>query len=237
MFYEYKGSKVNYNIIGNGEVQFVFLHGWGGSVKSFDFICKYLNINFTALFIDFPPFGNSESPKQDYTIFDYAELTLAIMRENNFNKPIIVGHSFGGRVAIILAAGNYAKKLVLVNSAGLKPKRNLKYYFRVIKNKVYKKLHIKKQLGSKDYIALSNNMKKTFVNIVTTFLDKYVININVPTLIFWGKQDKETPVYMAKRFNKLIKNSQLVIVKKAGHFSYINDFNTFLNVLNYFVVN
>ena len=78
-------------------------------------------------------------------------------------------------------------------------------------------------------------MKKTFINIVNTYLEEFANKINVPTIIFWGKQDKETPLYMAKRFNKLIKNSELVICKNAGHFSYIDDVNTFINVLNYFV--
>ena len=77
-------------------------------------------------------------------------------------------------------------------------------------------------------------MKKTFVNIVNTFLEKYVININIPTIIFWGQKDKETPLYMAKRFKRLIKNSELVIIKNAGHFAYLQDLNTFVNVLNLF---
>ena len=237
MIYEYKGTRVNYSILGDGKIPIVFLHGWGGNIKSFDFICKYLDFDYKALFIDFPPFGQSDQPKCDFTIFDYSQLTLNIIKENKLNKPILVGHSFGGRVGVILANGGFVSKLMLVNSAGLKPRRNAKYFFRVLKNKIYKKLRIKKQIGSKDYLSLSVNMKKTFSNIVSTFLDKYAININVPTVIFWGKKDKETPCYMAKRFKRLIKNSELVLLKNAGHFSYLDELNTFVKVLNYFVKN
>ena len=75
----------------------------------------------------------------------------------------------------------------------------------VLKHKFCKKFNIKHKSGSKDYLALSSKMKKTFVNIVSTYLEKYAIHICVPTILFWGKKDKETPFYMAKRLNKLIK--------------------------------
>ena len=171
--------------------------------------------------------------QKPWTIFDYAELVLEIMRKEKFKKPILIGHSFGGRVASILASGGYAQKLMLVDSAGLKPKRTLKYHLKRLNNKIRTKLG-KKTKGSADFEALSPIMKKTFVNIVNTFLEKYVININIPTIIFWGQKDKETPLYMAKRFKRLIKNSELVIIKNAGHFAYLQDLNTFVNVLNLF---
>lgn len=233
MIHKYKDIQINYKLIGTGKTQIVFLHGWGGNIDSFEWVSKYLS-DTTALFIDFPPFGKSQEPLEPFTIFDYAELTLQIMRECNFDKPIVVGHSFGGRVGILLACGNYVSKLFLTASAGLKPKRSLKYYFKVAKNKFCKKFGVGKPTGSKDYNALSPIMKKTFSNIVTTFLEKYAINIQVPTLLFWGRRDKETPVYMAKCLKKLIKPSHLVLVK-GGHFAYIEQANTFVQVLKYFI--
>ena len=233
MIHSYKDININYKVVGTGKTKIVFLHGWGGSIASFEFICKYLP-DTSALFIDFPPFGKSEEPKEPFTIFNYADLTLEIMRKEDFDKPIIVGHSFGGRVATILAAGNYASKIMLTASAGLKPRRSIKYYAKVLKNKICKKFNIGKISGSTEYNVLSPIMKKTFSNIVTTFLEKYAINIQVPTLLFWGRQDKETPVYMAKRFKKLIKPSHLVLVK-GGHFAYLEQINTFVQVLKYFI--
>lgn len=233
---DFKTSSVNYEIIGNGTIDIVFLHGWGGEINSFKFICKYLKFSYRALFVDFPPFGKSSEMTSIWTIFDYSELVLDIMKKENFNKPIIVGHSFGGRIACVLACGGYASKLVLTDSAGLKPRRSIIYKCKVFFNKKKSKRGIKVK-GSKDYEVLSPIMKKTFVNIVNTFLEKYVIHINVPTLLFWGQKDKDTPLYMAKRFKKLIKGSQLVIIKKAGHFAYLQDINTFVSCINYFVEN
>lgn len=233
MLYKYKNINVNYELVGNGKTQVVFLHGWGGSIDSFKFVSNHLN-DSQMLFIDFPPFGKSQEPITSFTIFDYAELTLHIMRLCNFEKPVVVGHSFGGRVAILLASGNYCSKLFLTASAGIKPKRSIKYYCKVLRNKFCKKFNIGKISGSTDYNQLSTIMKKTFVNIVNTFLEKYAININVPTILFWGRQDKETPKYMAKKLNKLIKSSNLVLVN-GGHFAYLEQYNTFVSILRYFI--
>ena len=237
MTFSFKTSLVNYEVVGKGKTCLVFLHGWGGQIDSFKFLCQHLKCDFKALFVDFPPFGKSSEMSTPWTIFDYAEAVLQIMRLEEIYNPIIIGHSFGGRVACILASGGYASKLMLVDSAGLKPKRSLIYYIKKAKNSIKRRFGCKKIVGSKDYNELSPIMKKTFVNIVNTFLEKYVININVPTLIFWGKKDKETPVYMARRFNKLIANSEVVVLKKAGHFSYLDDLNTFVNILNLFIKN
>ena len=237
MNYTYKNCSINYEIIGNGDTHFVFLHGWGGSIESFKFIIKYLKGNFSALFIDFPPFGKSEEPQIPFTMMDYANLTLDIIKQNGCKNCILVGHSFGGRVATILASSSICKKLVLVDSAGLKPKRSLKYHLKVLHNKICKKFGSKKPRGSADYKNLSPIMKKTFVNIVTTHLEKYCKQITIPTLIFWGEKDDQTPLYMAKKYKKLINNSELILYKNSGHFAYLENLSSFVATLNYFVYN
>ena len=236
MYHTYKQTQVYYEIIGNGDIPIVFLHGWGGSTQSFSFICKRLTFNYKALFIDFPPFGKSEEPQCDFTIFDYSEMVSQIMEINGFNNPCIVGHSFGGRVAILLASKNVAKNVILISSAGMKVRHGIKYYLKIYKHKIFKKLHIKNNGGSSDYKALSSNMRKTFVNIVTTNLEKYAINIKVPTILFWGKKDKDTPFYMAKRLKKLIADCEIIAFNKSGHFCYIENCETFVNVINHFAV-
>ena len=235
MEYVYKGTKVFYKIIGDGGCQVVFLHGWGGSSDSFSFICPHLDFNYKALFIDFPPFGESGEPIEPFTIFDYSNIVEDIMTQNGFIKPLIVAHSFGGRVAIILGSRGIAGKLVLTASAGLKPRRGLLYHIKVCKYKFLKKIGIKTDAGSSDYRQLSPIMKKTFVNIVSTNLEKYAIHINVPTILFWGKKDKDTPFYMAKRLKKLIPDCEIIASSKLGHFCYIENYLQFVAVINSFI--
>lgn len=233
MILNYLGFNVNYEIIGNGSVPIVFLHGWGGSAESFLFICKYLNFDYKALFVDFPPFGKSDEPNKVLTIYDYANIVEQILIKENFTNCIMVGHSFGGRVALILSSRGLAKKLILTSSAGMKPRRKIKYYFKVFKYKLLKRLKIKARGGSRDYNLLSDMMKKTFINIVNENLENYALKVNIPTIIFWGKKDKETPYYMAKRLKKLIKHSELIAYKDAGHFCYLEKLLQFVAIINY----
>ena len=77
-------------------------------------------------------------------------------------------------------------------------------------------------MGSSDYQQLSPDMKKTFVSIVNTYLDEYARKMSVKTLIIWGEKDNDTPLYMAKKLNRYIKNSQLKVIKDAGHFCFLD---------------
>lgn len=237
MFISYKGFNVYYEIVGNGSVPVVFLHGWGGSVDSFKFTTKYLNFCYKAIFIDFPPFGKSEMPQVELTIYDYALMVKKILSLNNITCPIIVGHSFGGRVSLILANKVNTRGLILTCSAGIKPKRTFKYYYKIIKHKICKKLKIKNKSGSKDYNSLPDNFKKTFINIVNAHLEKFAKKINSKTVLFWGEKDKETPIYMAKKLNKLIKNSTLIVNKNMGHFCYLENAGEFIKIINLMALN
>ena len=148
-----------------------------------------------------------------------------------------IGHSFSGTIAIILSAvkRSLVHSCILIDSAGMKPRRSVKYRFNLVKYKFYKKLGLKKlKKGSVDYERLSPSMKETFKSIVNTYLEDYARKMSVKTLIVWGNQDEETPIYMAKRLNKLIKNSQLKILD-GGHFSFMDCRLEFYAILKEFL--
>ena len=99
-----------------------------------------------------------------------------------------------------------------------------------------RKFHLKtNRQGSPDYAKLSPEMKETFKSIVGTFLEPYAQKITNKTLIIWGRHDNETPLYMAKRLKKLIKNSKLVVLENGGHFSFIDCPLEFYNLVNDFL--
>lgn len=225
---EYKGSFVNYIVKGDGEEVMLYLHGWGGSVDSF----LHLNtsLNYKNIFVDFPPFGKSEEPKQAYTLFDYAEIVLNILQKEKVKKLNIICHSFGARVAILLISlyNQNVDKLIITSGAGIKPKNKVKKIFRKIKYKIMKKINKNFVPGSNDYKNLSPVMKKTFSNIINFDLSNLAKEINCKTLLIYGNKDKETPLYMAKKLNKLIKNSKLIIYKNCGHFAYLENNIEFL---------
>ena len=237
MVYYFKNIKINYYFKSqDSDVTNVFLHGWGCDLKSFLFCKDYLKKgNF--LFVDFPPFGKSQTPA-DWTIFTYANMVISLCEHLGLKNLNLIGHSFGGRVAILLSVlcKSQVKKLMLVDSAGLKPRRSFSYWWRVLKYKIRKKLGKDvSNMGSCDYLALDKNMRKIFNSIVCTHLDDFLPYIKADTLIVFGKNDKTTPVYMAKKFNKRIKNSNLILLDGAGHFCFVDRRLEFVRLLKKFI--
>ena len=233
---------MNYLKFGNSSDFIVFLHGWGANKNSF----IWLKDNFSdksLIFVDFPGFGDSPEPENPYYVSDYVKILKEILDNYEIKCLILVGHSFGGRVAIkfsFLYQNEYEKfKVCLVDSAGILPKRGIKFYYNYHKFKFYKKFFPNskkiKNFGSSDYRKLSNIMKQTFIRIVNEDLSFYAKHINAKTLIIWGKKDKETKLYMAKKLKKLIKNSKLVVFKDAGHFSYLDKPLDFTLLLDSFI--
>ena len=184
--------------------------------------------NYKNILIDFPPFGKSDEPKTQFDIFDYSNIASLILKKEGVKEFSIVSHSFGTRVAICLCNRYNVNKLIITGGAGLKPKNKIKKIIRKIKYKIIKIFNKNAQVGSKDYKNLSFVMKKTFSSIVNYDLSNLAKNINAKTLIIYGNKDKETPIYMAKKFNKIIKNSKLIIYKNCGHFAYLQNFEQFL---------
>ena len=209
------------------------MHGWGGSVSAFLFVAKRLaTYGYRCILVDFAGFGGTPEPERPYTVKDYADDLLNLLDEVNVQRAVFVGHSFGGRIGIEIASKTpeRVKKLVLIDSAGLKPRRKLSYYIKVFTHKFLKKFGFKGLKGSKDFQILSPVMKETFKNVVGYHQDGELESIQCKTAIFWGKSDKETPPYMAKRLEKGIKNSQLFWLN-GGHFAYMDDFFRFFNIL------
>ena len=194
----------------------IFLHGWGGSIASFKGTFTYLSKYFHCVNLEFHGFGNSETPKTPYTIYDYADELKEFIGFLNCGAVTVIGHSFGGRVALILAAEapELVGGVILIDAAGLKPRRGLKYFFRKLTKQ-----------GSPDYRALSGVMRKTFVNVVNEHLNRFTHRIKCHALIIWGGKDKDTPPWMARYLNRHIVNSRLIVFKNAGHYSYIDRFD------------
>ncbi|NMC68348.1 MAG: alpha/beta hydrolase [Spirochaetales bacterium] len=254
--------ELNYNIEniyyirkGKGK-KVLLLHGWQSNSNSFKIVFEYLIKNFDVIAIDFPGFGNSPNPPLDWGIYEYANIVYNFIKYHNFYPCSLIGHSFGGRVALILGSNfpEIIDKIILVDSAGIKPKRKIKYYYKIYRYKILKYftkfyckffnkdfesliLRVKQKLkikGSLDY-ENSKELKNIFIKVVNQDLSKEAKKITKPTLIVWGENDKETPLYMAKKLNKYIKDSGIVLLENAGHYSFLEQFNKFISAVNYFL--
>ena len=232
-----------YEVSGSGK-PLLLLHGWGANCKSFNVILKDLEQNFTVYRLDFYGFGRSESPPLDSNVFTYADAVYEFIESIICTKVVVLGHSFGGRIALIIGNRELIEKVILLDSAGLPPRFNIIKHFKVkrfkkLKNRVQAgKAQAKKleKYGSSDYRELNENMKSVFVRVVNEDLTRFAQSLNKPTLILWGRKDKQTPLYMAKRLRKMIKNNQFRVVN-GGHFSYLDEPTVVLKEIYNFIEN
>lgn len=223
-----------------GDTALLFLHGWGCDGTIFANIAQQVHAN--SYMIDLWGFGNSDSPPEHgWTVVDYADMLYVWLTDMHLAKLSIVAHSFGARVAVVLASRHVdmVDKLVLVGGAGMR-RFSMVRWCRVCWYKL-KKLAVAINIlpqshlankGSIDYInAHSACMHNTFVKVVTQDLSSYASNIVCPTLLVWGNEDTETPLWMAHRYNKLIADSQLIVLD-GGHFVFVQHSRQFANIIN-----
>ena len=189
--------------------------------------------------VDIKGFGKSDELPYAYTVDDYVKDILSLIDALKLDKYHLIAHSFGGRLALKIAnLDKRLEKLVLTGSAGLRPKRKLNYYVKVLKYKIAKRFLSESKLqkyGSSEYKQLKGYLKASFVKIVNEHLDDYAKTINNKTLIVFGEKDTETPIYMAKKLNANIKNSTLYIMKNQGHFCFLENPHEFNVIVNEFL--
>lgn len=244
-------DKLNISYTDKGEGKTIVLfHGWGANKEAFTPIINRLSTYMRVVALDLPGFGGSDEPGEVWDVNSYAEFMKKFINATDCQGAIWLGHSFGGRVIIKLFEKMDIKpdKIVLVDSAGIKPKRGLDYYIKVYSYKLGKKVlklpvinktglyeAFVKNAGSSDYKVLSDNMRSTMSRVVNEDLRDYLPKINVPTLLIWGDKDTATPIGDAHIMDSLLPDSGIVVLEGAGHFSYLDYPSKFFGALEYFV--
>lgn len=227
---------ISYNDIGEG-IPVLLLHGWGSSKEVYGGIIKTLSNRCRLVALDFPGCGNSEIMDKPWTLEDYCDFVLKFMQAVGLENPIMMGHSHGGRVTLYMTATGMVtpQKIVLLDAAGLIPKKSLKQKFRAKSFKVIKRAltlpvirnfssslldKARRHYGSADYNAAPEVLRKTLVSLVNTDIRHLLPNIKCPSLLIWGENDTATPLEDAKTIEKLISDSGLCVIKGTGHFSF-----------------
>jgi len=198
-----------------------------------------------TLTLDLWGHGKSAEPAAGFGVYEYAAALTELLKKLEVENTVLIAHSFGGRVAIIIAAKHpeLVDKLVLVDSAGIKPrfsiiKRAKQLHFKFVRA-LYKRGVVRNfdegRYGSADYKKLSEGMRQNFVKIINTCLACELPKINAETLIIWGGSDYDTPMYMAKKLYKGIRRSKLVVFEQAGHYSYLDSSDKFLSAVDGFI--
>lgn len=230
-------------ILGSGDSIILLLHGWGMNNNAFDKIVGDYNLtNFKIIIPTFLGFGNSNSLKKKYDTYEYAYHIFLLLNSLGIDSvSVMAGHSFGGRIAILLTSIFDVKveRLVLTSSAGIN-RFELKKNIKIMQYKLAKffvKIGLKNKstlskYGSSDYRAISGYLKDSFISIVRQDLRKYLqyISVNKCQLV-WDKKDKITKYYICKRLYRGIKNSEIILYKNGGHFTYLYNCFKFKNII------
>lgn len=222
-------------IQGNGP-PLLMLHGWGMSLEDIKPLGHLLSPQADIHLVDLPGFGHSPYPGEVWNSFQYANRLVAYLNENNIDQIDLLGHSFGGKVALSLANlyPTRVRKLILIATSGLIRQRNVQQYCRFMAIKLLGKNlkyfdslfgtklffdYFAPRFGSADY-KKAGAMRQILVKSVNEDLSKQIATIKTPTLILWGEKDEETPPEVAHRLHKLIKNSTLLLLPGKGHWLY-----------------
>jgi pimeloyl-ACP methyl ester carboxylesterase len=233
---EILGLRTRYRQLGSG-ADVLVLHGWGANIESVTPIVNALSGVARVLVVDLPGFGQTAVPPQPWGVAEYADWVLALLDHFELERTGIVGHSNGGRIAIHIAAHEPERvsRLLLVDSAGIRPKRTVKYHAKVASAKAVKHLaprlgpigrrmqrQIAARVASSDYAA-AGEMRPTLVRLVNQDLSSLLPSIKAPTLLIWGENDDATPLADGQKMERLIGDSALIVFTGAGHFSYLDD--------------
>jgi len=249
----YQGEKmtITYRIYGNHGEKIILLPGWGEVFTTLLPLIHELEKDYIVYVVDYPGFHHCPLPTKDLTIYDYAITILEWLEKENIENPILIGHSFGGRISILLS-GYYhypIEKIILMGAAGIKPIKTWKEKKRVFEYKLFKFIVTKfkrkknqekylkvlrKIYGSSDYQELDQALRKTFVQVVD--LRYYLKDVSSDVLLLWGELDTSTPIHDAYLMKEQIKNSTLKTWANAGHFCYMDNFDECVKEIKSFLL-
>lgn len=205
----------------------MFFHGYLSSKEAFTAQVEYFSRFYRVTAFDFLGFGDSGRLINAFSVDDYAEWTKAVFSLLNIQKPHIVAHSFGCRVAVKLASRNpdAVDKLLLTGPAGVIFKRGLSYKVKVGTYRLVKKIapaFAEKRFGSAEYRTLSSVMKESYKKIVNEDLRNCAKKIENRVLIVEGTEDTTTPLKEARAYLDCFKNGELKTIE-GGHFAFVQN--------------
>ena len=251
-----KGVNIHYEQAGAAGKPVLLLHGWGCSLQHFQPILNDLQKDYRVTALDFPAHGQSGRPPEPWGVGEFAECVKAFGEQLGLFPCDIIAHSFGGRVALYMAAHwpELVSRLVITGGAGLKKeptpqqkKRSEEYKKKkeallgltklpLVGGMAQKSLKaLQDKYSSPDYKALDDEMKKTFVKVINEDLTPLLPRIQASTLLIWGENDTETPLWMGQKMEQDIPDAGLVIFENDDHFAYLRQWPRFVAVVRAFL--
>lgn len=232
---------LNYTRYGNEKGKtIVLLHGWGQNIEMMKPIGDRLKKDYDIIIFDLPGFGLSSEPIKFWTCFDYVELIHKALEELKVENPLLIGHSFGGKLSLIYASKYNVEKLVCLASPFCKEITKVTMKAKMLK--FMKKIPVvnklenfaKRHMGSTDYRNSSGVMRDILVGHVNLDIIEDVKKIKCPTLLIWGTNDEAVSIERGYQLEKLIKDAGIVVYEGCTHYAYLERIGQTINVLRSF---
>lgn len=242
MIKEISGLKINYVTYGEGNKDnIVLLHGWGQNIEMMKPVGDKFARDYQITIIDLPGFGNSEEPKTVWRIFDYAKMVHQLLTQLNIKNPIMIGHSFGGKISLLYASMYPTKKLILFASPFRQGIKKLS-----LKTKMFKAIKklpgmdwfaekAKKHIGSTDYRNASPMMRSILVDHVNLDISEEVKKITCPTILIWGDCDTAVPLSEAYQLEEYIHDAAVIVYDGCTHYAYLERLGQTISVIESFI--
>lgn len=214
ILYKQHTFNISYEIVNpQSKIDFIVLHGWGSNKNLMkQSFATELN-HFRHLYVDLPGFGNSTTGmKLDSE--DYASILELFLAKISFSKTIILGHSFGGKVALLLNP----EVLILVSSAGILVPKPFSVKAKIAVSKLFKSSKLTNFLKAKDADALTPQMYETFKTVIAEDMEEKFSDYNGKTVLYWGEDDTATPLWTANKIVELSKNAKLTVYQGDHYF-------------------
>lgn len=236
------GVDINYIRYGKEDGKnIVLLHGWGQNIQMMQPIGDALMKNFNITILDLPGYGESTEPPYPWSVKDYVVAIHELLTDLNIEEPILMGHSFGGKISLLYASMYPVAKLVLFASPFKPEITKLSWKTKALKQlkkvPVLNKLEgfAKKHIGSTDYRQASDIMRKVLVNTVNLDITEDIRKIKCSTLIVWGTLDEAVPLKRAYELESLIKDAGVVVYENCTHYAYLENLDQTIRVLYSFL--
>lgn len=225
----------------------VVLHGWGGRIESMAPVINCLRPALEVVAMDLPGFGESPAPRGVWGTADYAQFVVDVLGDLGIERAHFVGHSFGAKTSLYLAAthAEVVDKLVVVGSSGLTSAPSAKVRAKRAVSKVARvagrlgrpgeKLRsaVYDRIASQDYKD-AGPMRPIMVKVVNEDIGYLLNRIRSSTLLVWGSEDDAVPLAHARTMESMIPGSALIVFEGAGHFAYLDEPDRFCRIIRHF---
>lgn len=254
------GLEAHAERLGEGGEALLLLHGWGPRSVSLEKnllpLAQRLKGQYRVCALDFPGHGETPAQGEDWGVPEYAQWTLQAMDALGIHQTTLIAHSFGGRVALYLAAHHpeRVKKLILTGCAGLREKPGPRSQLRAIGFKAGRVAleltgripplkawagttlgMLREAMSSADYLLTPENLRGSFSKIVRQDLRPLLPGIGHQTLLVWGDKDRATPLWMGKAMAQAMPNATLLVYEGDDHWAYQNQLARFVNAVEAFL--